>query len=207
MKKSILVVMCLFVGLIIPAVSFSAPPQIGPYFSAQIGVAVLPDSHFTEPPDYHGTLEFDPGYAAGVAGGYSFGMFRIEGEIGYQNSDMDGATVCFGGYCQRGSVSDSNVSALSFMGNAYFDFVNRSPVTPYITAGLGMAEINLDIDDESGDDKVFAYQVGVGVAFAVAPNVSLDFRYRYFATEDPEIDDFKFEFASHNFYGGVRLTF
>ena len=205
MKKTFSVVVALFMLLMLPVVSFSAAPR--PYISGQIGIAFLTDSDLSAS-DGSGTIEFDPGFATSFAGGVNFGMFRVEGEIGYQVNDFDKASICSGGYCVSGNASSGDASALSMLGNFYIDFVNNTPFTPFITAGMGVARIGLnDIDGHDYDDTVFAYQVGVGVAFAINKNMNIDLKYRYFATTDPDFEGIEAEFASHNVYCGFRYTF
>lgn len=209
MKKFFSLVICFFVFLIVPVVSFSASP--GPYVSAQVGMGFLMDSDFSTSAGT-GTVEFDPGFATGIAGGYNFGMFRVEGEIGYQINDIDNISACLGGSCGSASAS-GEVTALSFLANAYFDFANKTPFTPYITAGIGVAR--LDIDDFAilgyhygdSDDTVFAYQVGAGVAYAINKNFSIDLKYRFFGTSDPNFDGVDAEANSHNIYLGLRYNF
>lgn len=196
MKKTFSVVFVLFMLLILPAVSFSAGP--GWYISGQLGVAFLTDSDISGWSE-RGTLEFDPGFATGFAGGYNFGMFRVEGEMEYQYNNID--KVRGGGY------SDGDVTALSSLANGYFDFVNKTPFTPFITAGIGVARIEANDIAGDGDDMVFAYQVGFGVAYAINKNMSIDLKYRYFATEDPNFNGVDAEFASHNIYCGFRYNF
>ena len=208
MKKTFSIIVCLFTLLILPGVSISDAPKTGPYMSGQMGISFLSDSDLTEPGFATETFEFDPGFAVGFAGGYNFGMFRLEGELGYQINDIDQLSMPGGRINTNGDMT-----ALSFMANGYFDFVNSSPFTPYITAGIGIAR--LDINDLAigpvyvgdKDDTVFAYQVGVGVAFTINKNMAGDFKYRYFATDDPDFDGSEGEYASHNIYGGFRFNF
>jgi opacity protein-like surface antigen len=183
----------------------------GPYISSQLGAAILTDSDLTAP-EGTGTIEFKPGYAVGLAGGYNFGMFRLEGEIGYQINDIDKVSACSGGYCGSGNAS-GNVTALSGLANVYIDFVNSSPVTPYISGGIGVARIDINDFKIEGtligdaDDTVFAWQVGAGVAFAINQHFTIDLKYRYFATADLEFTDTKYTVASHNIYFGFRYNF
>ena len=205
MKKTFSVVVGLFILLMLPLVSFSAGP--GPYVKANLGMSFLMDSDFSEP-GATGTLEFDTGFASSIAGGYNFGMFRVEGEIGYQKNDIDKGTVNSGGRSVSGSISEGDMTAFSLLANCYFDFVNTTPFTPFITAGLGMAK--LEINNLGGydfDDTVFAYQFGAGVGYAINQNFNIDLTYRYFATDDPEFGGTKAEFASNNVYLGLRYNF
>jgi len=104
-------------------------------------------------------------------------------------------------------------------GSGYYDFQNSSAITPYITAGLGIAKVKaslsleVEIDEEtysvsvSDSDTVFAYQFGAGLEYAINKDVSLDARYRYFATSDPSFETTEAEFASHNLMLGARFKF
>jgi opacity protein-like surface antigen len=205
MKKTFSVVVGLFMLLMLPLASFSAGP--GPYINANLGMSFLMDSDFSEP-GATGTIEFDTGFATSFAAGYNFGMFRVEGEIGYQFNDIDQATVNSGGRSVSGSVSEGDMTAFSLMANGYFDFVNTTPFTPFISAGLGVATLEInDLGGFDSDDTVFAYQFGVGVGYAINQNFNIDLTYRYFATEDPDFGVSEAEFASNNLYLGLRYNF
>jgi opacity protein-like surface antigen len=97
--------------------------------------------------------------------------------------------------------------------NGYYDFTNSSQLTPYISAGIGVAQVEvndlavLGIPVGSEDDTVFAYQLGVGVGYSVTDAITLDMKYRYFATADPDFDGIDGECASHNVYLGLRYNF
>jgi opacity protein-like surface antigen len=202
MKKTFSAIIGLFMLLMLPGVSLSADP--GPYVSGQMGATFLNDSNYSETLDY-GTLQYKPGFAIGIAGGYNFGMFRVEGEIGYQKNGIDTRSNCSGGTCVWRSISSGDITALSFLINGYFDFVNSSPFTPYISAGIGTANLDYKIENWSDYDVVFAYQVGVGVAYAINKHFAVDLKYRFFATEELKTTIETFE--SHNVYLGVRYNF
>lgn len=209
MKKNISVMVVLLILLSLPSVSFSYFNRPGPYFSGQLGMAVMEDSDLSD--GYStATLAFDPGFASGFAAGFNFGMFRIEGEWGYQGNEIDkikGYDYEYDEYYSE-KVSSGDMEVYSFLGNIYLDFVNPSPVTPYLTAGMGMAQVELnDFFYDNYDDSVLAYQVGAGLAFQINPHFSIDLKYRYFATENPEFDGIEAELASHNVYCGFRFNF
>jgi len=63
------------------------------------------------------------------------------------------------------------------------------------------------LPNSNEDDTVFAYQVGVGVGYAVNEKINLDVKYRYFGTSDPEFDTTEAEYSSHNVYVGIRVSF
>jgi len=216
-RHGLILLVCLATALLPISISFAA----GPYMSISAGGTWLEDADlgYNDPFLIDDELEFDTGFNVGLAGGYDYGMTRLEAEIAYRMNDVDqinseGETF---------SV-DGDISALSFMLNGYLDLVTGSPVTPYIGAGLGVANVAANrvkvnvpgigelsfIDD---DDTVFAYQFSAGIAFALDRSMALDLGYRYFATLEPEFDDelafggLEAEYNSHNVSLGLRINF
>jgi opacity protein-like surface antigen len=196
--------------LSLSSIAYSAE---GPYVSGNLGIAIANDSEVTDStaPGITLDIESDTGFAIGGAIGYDFGSTRIEGEVAYQQNDFDKI-----GVAGLGSVDlTGDTSSLSFLVNGYYDFNNSSAFTPYISGGIGLA--NVEINDMSiprsglpsvnDDDTVFAYQVGVGVGYAVNEEVSIDVKYRYFGTSDLEFDTTEVEYSSHNLYAGIRVAF
>ena len=117
-----------------------------------------------------------------------------------------------------------DISALTFMGNVYYDFDLGSGWKPYVGGGLGVASISLEskltADGRTlADDKdtVFAYQAGGGVGYEFATSedytitVSLD--WRYFRTADPTFNgevtgaEFDTEIGGHEISLGLRYGF
>jgi len=201
----------------------TAVAAAGPYLSIQGGATWVQDADFDydlpSPFSVSGEAEFDTGFNVGLAAGYDYGMARLEGEITYRENDFDKLKARFSGFGSgtdgtfEGDV-DGEVNSLSFMVNGFWDFENQSSVTPYLGAGLGLANVEVKGDDfDKDDDTVFAYQFAAGVAFAMTPYLSLDLGYRYFATEDPELDDdgigasYETEYQTHNATLGLRMTY
>jgi len=186
------------------SMSSLANAAVGPYVSGSIGAAWATDSDVTTPldPSYSASIEFDPGLSLGIAAGYDFGSDRLELEFGYQKNDIDKAIEY--GVTYEG---EGDVSGMGLLLNGYHDFKTSSSFTPFIGAGVGFANVELDIPGYSEDDTVFAYQVGAGVSFAVNQQVNLELKYRYFATSDPKFDVIESEYSSHNLYMGVRVPF
>ncbi len=210
MKKNIFIITGCTMLLSISSVAYSAT---GPYLSVNVGVAIPEDSDITdsELPGMTMDLESDEGLAVGVAVGYSFPCnMRIEGEFAYQENDLDKVSL-------YGIDADltGDTSSSSFLVNGYYDFKNTSAFTPFIGGGIGMAKVEInDLNspgsgdpDVSDDDTVFAYQIGAGVAYTITEQVSLDVKYRYFGTSDPELGGSDVEYSSHNLYAGIRISF
>lgn len=209
MKKVILVVALI---LVFGITANSTAVAKGPYVSGSLGLAITSDSDaigrvsgITE------TYEFDNGMVFGFAVGYDLGNTRIEGEITYQENDMDRVSIS-----GVGSVTiDGDASSTAFLLNGYYDFKNETAFITFVSAGFGFAEVEVsDIIVPglgrirlSDDDKVFAYQIGAGIGYAMSEKVFFDVKYRYFATSDPDFEAVEAEFSSHNIYAGIRVSF
>ena len=163
--------------------------------------------------------------------GCDYGDYRLEAEVGYQRNNVksgidynNGVVINYAGqgvnYSMRG-----NVSALSLLGNGYYDFDLGSKVEFYLTAGGGVAQVSLhDVDavyalgvvpltanpnpGNNDHSTTLAYQLGGGFAVPVANTVKLDLRYRYFATTDFSVaGGFNGNIASHSVLLGLRVNF
>jgi outer membrane autotransporter protein len=208
MKTNVFVIAACAILLSTTSLAYSAT---GPYVGGNIGIAIPVDSDVSDStlPGISVTFKSKTGIALGAEAGYNFGIFRLEGEIAYQRNDLDKAT-----FSGRSVDLSGNTSSVAFLCNGYFDFVNKTAFTPFITAGIGFARVSADIKiptlsniSESDDDTVFAYQVGAGVGYAVNQKVSIDLKYRYFGTSDPKFDTIKAPYSSHNIYLGMRYNF
>jgi len=194
----------------LPGISSGA--AAGPYISGNLGEAFMRDSEVLVSAGSCDFVEVDykKGFSGSIAAGYSFGMLRVEGEIAYQASKVDYKFHEVDDYDYYYDINHdavhydkSDMTAWSFLGNFYLDFVNSSPVTPFITAGIGLADVELF----AAKDDVMAYQLGAGVAIEISQHVSIDLKYRYFATDDLDYKGYDVEFLSHNVYAGLRYTF
>jgi len=185
------------------------------YFSGSGGVNFLTDATLeNEIPSPDEEVSYDTGFNVGGAIGYDFGQFRTEFEIAYRQNDLDKNTV--------GIVSlelDGNVSATSYLFNAFYDIENNSSITPYIGGGIGIATVSINdggflgfpvtIDDSA---TVFAWKFGVGAAYEVIPKMSFTAGYELFGTADPGFENllgekFDAEYLSHNINLGLRYAF
>lgn len=209
MKKCLILGVCSVASVLImePALA-----DDGLYLGANIGVAMLSDSDVADP-GLEGIpveLSYDTGWKIGAALGYRLSSFRVEGEISYQENDIDQTKIMGIDLESRGDVS-----GVAFLVNGYYDFNNATAFTPYISAGLGYANVEVNdynvvgsgVPGLSDDDSVFAYQFGAGVGYAVNEKVIIDLKYRYFATSDPEFDTTEVEVASHDIILGMRYNF
>lgn len=202
------------------------PP--GWYASGQAGAA------WQEESSTHGAMNFqsetDPGFALLGAVGRNLGNgFRLEGELGYRQIDLDRLSISndggAGAAAGVGSVNGitGNVSGgnhvLSFMGNGFYDFdLPNTKLKPYIGGGIGFARVeandvranNVSLVNDS--DVVFAYQLGGGVSYPLTAQTDAFVDYRYFATEDPSFTAsnggiVKSDLETHNVSVGLRYKF
>jgi len=146
----------------------------GPYVSGSAGVGFPDDTGL------------ETGYLLNAALGYNFDPVRIEAAVGYQRHELEDL--------------DDDVSYLSLMANAYYDFDAGSGVTPYVMAGAGIAEA--DESWTSDNDTGFAWQVGAGLGFPIGGGTTLDLGYRYFRPDDEDT-----EVELHNLQAGIRYQF
>ena len=207
MKRTLLITLCCIIAVFFTIQAYSAD---GPYLSANLGLAALSDSDATDSTAPGETIElsYDTGWTLGAAVGYRFNNLRVEGELSYQKNDLDQVSAM--GVSLDGT---GDASGTALLVNGYYVFANESAFTPYIRVGQGNAKVEANdyavngVDIGSEDDSGFAYQAGVGVGYAVNENVTIDIKYRYFATVDAEFDTAEVEIASHNFLVGVRYNF
>ena len=211
MKKfAVCAVICFF--LVLPTISFGAS---GMYGSFNAGVAKPADGNMTKSGVGSVELEYDTSFTVGGAIGYRLGEsgdYRVEGEVAYQNNEVDrigNNSLPFdpGG----GVISSMEFSMLTFLLNGYIDFNYGSAFSWFFTGGFGFARIDgeMTVDGVSydEDDTVFAYQLGVGTGYAVTETVTLDCKYRYLSTEDFNIEGGEIEVLSHNITVGIRVAF
>ncbi len=189
----------------------------GWYASGQVGASFLTSSELDDPKGIlaaAGTeISFDVGYDVSGAIGYHWGLFRVEGEITYAESDIDEVEVL--GIEVSGS---GDVDSLGFMANAFWDFEISDGWQAYLGGGIGYAVVSINDASVVGipladdNDSVFAYQLGTGIDYQMSPATTLSLDYRYFATFDPEFNavdgsPFKAEYDSHIIRLGVGINF
>lgn len=225
MKSSVVVSGAAALALVLS----SAQAAEGPYVSLQGGASFLSDAD-----NVGGGISIESNFETGfgLAGAVGYGIrnsgIRVEGEVSYRRNGLDkltvtndggvGAALGVGSLNGLSLAADGNVSALSGMVNAFYDFRLANRVKPYVGGGVGVARLSINdaailgVTVADDDDIVFAYQVGGGVGFEATPKTTIFLDYRYFATADPSFSDvlggaFESEYASHNVSVGLRYNF
>jgi len=192
----------LLVGILLVASTTSALAA-GPYVGAAGGVSMVHDSDISEL-GLSGTVEYDTGFGFNVSAGYNFDPVRVEFEFGYKNADVDRIEVFgFGA-----PVNDTDLTVMSYMVNGFYDIKTNSAFTPYVGAGLGIINGELEDNISSADDTVFGYQLIVGAAYNVNKNLAIDLSYHFQgAAEDFSVDGTDVSYMSSNIMAGIRYHF
>ena len=157
----------------------SAQSTDGLYVGAEAGVNFVPTIKFNALADSWSQKQ-DPGFAIAGQVGYGFGNVRLEGEVGWRQNSLSKFSNFFGD-----QNVDGNITALSVFANAYYDFHNDSPWTPYLGAGFGGLDVSADNIKAGGvavtndDQMVPAFQAIAGVQYAVNEQLSLKADYHY----------------------------
>jgi opacity protein-like surface antigen len=174
-------------------------------------------------------LDYKMGVDLDLIAGYDFGMFRIEGELGYKRASLDAdvdadfadAVAADVGLDFAFADFDLNDKAtvLSGMVNALAEFGDDDGLTFYGGAGFGRARVKI-----AGEkDSAWAWQLIAGVRYALSDSIDLGLKYRYFSTgkldllDDDDIlftdgsatatADFDPRFRSHSLLASLTFNF
>lgn len=209
MRKNVIVALSIVLTVFISSPAFGAD---GPYVSGNIGMAAVSDSDVTDSslPGTPIDLSHDKGFTLGAALGYHFGSVGFETEIAYQKNDLDQVSM-------MGSTMDlsGDSSVFSLLANGYYAFLISKSITPYVSAGVGLAQVKMNnfgvpgsgLLNWSDDDMVFAYQVGAGIGYNLSDRFNIGLKYRYFGTSDPEFSTTDADFTSHNILLVIKRSF
>ncbi|NOT42560.1 MAG: porin family protein [Alphaproteobacteria bacterium] len=158
------------------------------------------DSHVAGSiPTYFEIHNTDPDTGFVIGGAIGTGLdnwvkgLRVELEASYRRNDVggdwqDGFTF-YGAYTNTGSI-DANSSTFAIMANVAYDIEMGWKIKPYVMGGAGWARTkfegaefftgggtNTSFDVENSG---FAWQLGAGFNYEVAPGVDVGLGYRYF---------------------------
>ena len=111
---------------------------------------------------------------------------------------------------------DGSTSFFSVMANVWYDFNIAGPWETFVGVGVGMAQANVnDLEVNyygyatsniaDGSDWVFAYQFGVGAGYNLDNGVRLSAQYRYFGTDEAEIDGVGLQGEASDFLFGISF--
>jgi opacity protein-like surface antigen len=165
-------------------------------------------------------LRFNPGLMGSAVVGWDFepgnsaGEGRIELEYSHRTNRLDKARFADGI-----APASGNLSADSLLFNFYgvFHGEDRS-WSPYVGAGLGAVRIetsNLTVTGGplSNDSALaLAYQLGLGIDYALTERLNLDLGYRFFSSTRPRFNEvngpaFKMDYLNNSIVLGLRVGF
>jgi opacity protein-like surface antigen len=134
------------------------------------------------------SVRYKKGYDLDLIGGYDFGMFRLEGELGYKRAKAKSLTVsdAFITGLNAGAGTafttdtnfniDDKASVFSAMVNGLVDFGGNGGVGGYLGAGAGYAKVK----QFGSSNGKFAWQLLAGVYTPISDNLDIGLKYRYF---------------------------
>ena len=141
----------------------------------------------------------DTGFVVGGAIGTGLDKWvkglRVEVEASYRRNDLGG--VWSEPTETETGVLAGNLSTFAIMANAWYEFDVGSAAKPYIGGGIGWGRFKGEMlalyssttdTTDSNEDSGFAWQLGAGFRYEVAPAVELGLGYRYF--HGPNYDGF-----------------
>lgn len=155
-------------------------------------------------------VTYNAGVVLTAVAGYRFGNgLRGEGEFSYRRLTSDRLYNSAGDF-----AVDSGIRSYAVMANLYYDFRNKTVITPYVGAGIGGAAVRFGTGRSDGsaywtsdNDLSFAYQGMAGFEFRIADHTSLDFVYHHFAIPRLHFDTLSAQFRGINLSLGVRHWF
>jgi opacity protein-like surface antigen len=167
--------------------------------------------------DYGWTTAFDSGMAVNAEAGLRYDSGLRSGiELSYTQSDVDrhsgvtlggtaldnvDAAVLTGSATQLGAtvgqvVADGRgeIRNLALFANAYYDFNRSGAWQPYLGAGIGVSQVDVDYSPSGvgiidGDDTVFVWQAKAGVTWQFSPQWEAYGEYAYRQSDDITFDN------------------
>lgn len=215
-----LLVACLALGLPASATAAdSSDDGLDSYFEFSAGASFVPYQTLRNGTSSMSRVESEPGfYIGGALGTRVFDTFRAEIAVSYREAAIDQMSLT-----GPASTADGEISLISALLNGYFDLDLGIGVIPYVGAGLGWGQFqldgrtktagSLDIDDT---DSVFVYNAMVGAVVPITRVASASLGYRYIGIEgtdniSAEIgqlhQNIRAEFDAHEVTIGLRFHF
>jgi opacity protein-like surface antigen len=173
----------------LPTGVVSAPAAVeagGSYVSVFAGVAFPVTASGNYGADTTFDAPFETGYIVGGAIGTHFTPnLRGEVELSYVSHNVTG-TLTVGSPGNSFTTPDAGgLSTLYLLGNLWYDIDTGGGITPYIGGGAGLAVImpnNFNFNSGTAvfntDSAAFAGQLGLGIKFQLADNMTVDLGYR-----------------------------
>lgn len=214
-----------------PEVEISEPTG-GAYIAARLGAAFADDTAFglTVVPTTIANEYEDTSLTGGIALGYRFNdMISAEFEGGYSEQDIESHTLT----ALPATLSDPNAFGTTKITYGLVNLAVHQPTgtmfTPYISAGLGLADVAFEthgvnlaapvgplgrgaVTALNDSDTALAWQLGGGVLIDITDKIGLEVGYRYFSVNDVDLTAVdgtvsETDVTQHQALFGVRYSF
>jgi opacity protein-like surface antigen len=172
-------------------------------------------------------LRYDSGWRSGVEIVYTQADIDTHSGVTLGGTNIDGvdAAVIAGSPTLLGvtvgQVVDDGQGEIKNLGafvNAYYDFNREGAIQPYLGAGLGFTQVDVNYSPSNiriidGDDTVFAWQLKAGATWKLSDAWEIYGEYAYRQSEDVSLDNQLFpgtldiENNQSVISGGVRFRF
>jgi opacity protein-like surface antigen len=155
---------------------------------------------------------YDPDTGFAIGGAIGTGLdnwvrgLRIELEASYRRNDVGGAWTTGTSVFASTGVIDANASTFALMANVAYDIDVGWKFKPYVMAGAGWARSHYEgvhaytgggtRDSFDLENSGFAFNLGAGVNYEVAPGVDVGIGYRYFDGPNTSASFFAGKFGS-----------
>ena len=158
-----------------PAIARDGSPYVGADVGLTFAAAIQVSTSTLSPDDHRAAnsershalttradIDYKTGYDVDLIGGYDFGMFRLEGELGYKHAKVNDIELdepfLFESTVRSASSLVANgdinfgghVSVLSGMVNGMLDFGDDAGWGGFVGGGAGLAHVRLLGDSDSG---------------------------------------------------------
>lgn len=168
-----------------PPVEVSASKPVTPmrnYYGALSVIGGTSAANFTQDDDFpaqNGDLSFKEAPGLSGAFGYDYGNgLRVEVELMRLGGDT--GALSFSNVVSF--ETDGSYTLTTGMVNGWYSF-GSGAIRPFVGGGIGMMHADVDLDFQvgtvSGNDTVFAWQVGVGAEIPITDRMSILASYRY----------------------------
>jgi len=182
----------------------------GNYVSVSAGTIYAPNQTFA------GTaieVDFDLGFQVGaIVTGYEFDSnWRAELEASFRRNELEVIEFLDDGRVLNTGTHD-DLSAISVMTNAIYEFDLDIPFNPYFGAGLGITEVSYRITSHETGEKALddsavtgAYQFFAGVRIPISRQFSMSAEYRYWRSLDFKLTSEAGDPLKTNYTGHLAL--
>ncbi|MBU2871882.1 outer membrane beta-barrel protein [Colwellia sp. E2M01] len=217
------------------AEGFYATGQLG--VTQQINDSEAYGNNIAVDPDFPAEFDADDGTVGSIGVGYIINnQFRVEGRIGYRESSFNQQRIGTGARDGEEYILKGEIESYTYTIEGFYDFTNSTAFTPYLKAGLGIADnsysaklggagvADFDAFDGAadgfydaytdGDSTEFSWNLGFGVNYELTENASIYGEYQYTSLgdvmtgQDSFTDGFMIDDLSTNELSiGVRVSF